>query len=399
MLNYLIRRFVPNWQNTADPAVRTAYSVFAGALGILLNLALFAVKLPIGMITGSIAITSDAFNNLSDMGSSLIGVIGARLAGRRPDREHPFGHGRLEYVSALIVSFLILLVGFELMKESIDKMLHPEPVDFNPVLLGILALSMLVKFFMYYYNHRLGVRIESAIMKAAASDSRNDAVTTGVVVIASIVNRYVSWPVDAVAGLGLSLLILYSGYCTAKDTIDLLLGGKPDPELVKAITRMVREGEGVTGVHDLIIHDYGPGRIMASIHAEVPADADIIKVHETIDATEQRIESRLGVPIVIHMDPVVLNDGQLEKLRHDLDTVIHETDGSITFHDLRMTDGENRINVIFDLVTPSEYSLELVHEITQTISEKMAAIDPRYTCVIHVDQDFIGAIRRSGKNT
>lgn len=390
MLDFLVRRFVPNAQQVNDPAVRTAYSVFAGAMGIVLNILLFGVKLPIGMITGSIAITSDAFNNLSDMGSSLITVIGARMAGRRPDREHPFGHGRLEYVSALIVAFLILLVGFELLKESIGKLAQPQPVDFNPVLVGVLALSVLVKVFMFYYNRTLGRRIQSTVMRATASDSLNDAITTSAVVAATIIGHFVSWPIDALAGLALSLLILWSGYGVAKDTIDLLLGGKPDPELVKRIAAMVMEGEGVTGVHDLIIHDYGPGRVMASVHAEVPSDQDIMHVHEAIDATEQRIQRELGVPIVIHMDPILVHSEKLDKANAQLRQVLDQIAPGVSYHDLRMTDGENRINLIFDLVLPDGPSPEKTQQVVRQVGDKMAQVDPRYRCVIHVDQDYSG---------
>ena len=390
MLDSLVRKFVPNAYQVTEPAVRMAYSVFAGTLGIVLNLILFAVKLPIGMVTGSIAITSDAFNNLSDMGSSLITVIGARMAGRHPDREHPFGHGRLEYVSALIVSFLILLVGFELLKESFGKLMDPQPVHFNPVLVGVLDLSMLVKLFMFSYNRRLGGRIQSSVMRATASDSLNDAITTGVVVAATIAGNFVSWPIDAVAGLGLSLLILFSGYGIAKDTIDLLLGGKPDPELVKRIADLVLQGEGVTGVHDLIIHDYGPGRVMASVHAEVPADADIMHVHEAIDATEQRVEKELGVPIVIHMDPIVVHSERLNQVNGQLRSALDEVETGISYHDLRMTDGENRINLIFDLVLPGNPDPLNAQQMVKQVCEKMAQVDPRYRCVIHVDQDYSG---------
>lgn len=388
MLDFLVRKFVPDYKNVEEGKVREAYSLLAGALGVVLNLVLFAVKLPIGMISGSIAITSDAFNNISDMGSSLITIIGMRLAGRRPDREHPFGHGRLEYVSALIVSFIILLVGFELLKESLAKLWDPEPVSLSPALVVILLLSVLVKLWMFLYNRKLGARINSSVLRATASDSLNDVITTSATIGAVLLGTVVSWPVDAVAGLAVSLLILYSGYSIAKDTIDLLLGGKPDPELVKKLGDMVLKGKGIVGVHDLIVHDYGPGRLMASVHAEVPDDGDVTAIHESIDATEQRILHELGVPIVIHMDPIKVNCERTNAVRDQVARAVEAENPAFTMHDFRMTDGERRINLIFDLVVPCEMPAEARERAVRDIKERMSQVDARYRCVIHVDDNY-----------
>lgn len=388
MLNWLVKKFVPDCDAVDDPQVRERYSTLTGLMGIFFNLLLFGVKLPIGLITGSIAITSDAFNNVSDMGSSVISVIGMRMASRRADREHPFGHGRLEYISALAISALIFVVGFELLRESVSQLFTPEPVHLNPALLFVLALSVAVKLFMFYYNRKLGARINSSVMRATASDSLNDALTTTAVIAAALISPHVDLPVDALAGLAMSGLILYSGYSTARETVDLLLGGKPDPELVKKLSRMVLDSEGVVGIHDMILHDYGPGRVMASVHAEVSDDADIVRIHELIDAAEQRIQAQLGVPIVIHMDPISVNCERTNYIRDQIAGAARSIEPSLTIHDFRMTDGENRINLIFDLVVPCEWDGAKREAVVNEMSERMRAIDPRYRCVIQLDNQY-----------
>ncbi|MEG1515569.1 MAG: cation diffusion facilitator family transporter [Clostridia bacterium] len=386
MLDYLVRRFVPDYDNPHAPCVRTAYSVLAGAMGIALNLLLFCIKLPIGMLTGSIAITSDAFNNISDMGSSLITLIGARLAGKRPDRDHPFGHGRLEYVSALIVALIILLVGFELLRASAQQFVQRAPVSLTPLSLGLLLFSVLVKLYMFLYNRKLGKKIDSSIMRAAAADSLNDVFTTSAVIVATVIGRYIAWPIDAIAGVAVSLLILLSGYGIARDTINLLLGGRPDPQLEQEIVRLVKEDSRIVGVHDLIIHDYGPGRVMASVHAEVPADADIIRAHEHIDQIEQHILAQLGIPIVIHMDPIIVGNARTDQVHEAVREVVEQVEPHFTMHDFRMTDGDSRINLIFDLVVPIEMTAQARAEATSEIASRLAARDPRYHCVIRVDE-------------
>lgn len=388
MVELLLRKFIPNYKDVENQSVRESYGVLAGVMGMALNLLLFLVKLPIGLITGSMAITSDAFNNISDMGSSLITVIGMRMAGRRPDREHPFGHGRLEYVSALIVAFIILLVGVELMKESIAKLGSPQDVTLNPALLVVLGLSVLIKLWMFLYNRTLGARIDSSVMRATAADSRNDVFTTCAAIGAALLGSVVDWPVDAIAGMGVSLLILWSGYGAARDTINLLLGGKPDPELAKRLAELVMKGSGIVGVHDLIVHDYGPGRQMASVHAEVPDDVDVVRMHEVIDGIEQRILHEMGIPIVIHMDPIAVNCERTEAVRIQVIKAAAQVHPDFTIHDFRMTDGDRRINLIFDLVVPCEMSPEERQRAVSAIKERMAQADARYRCVIHIDDDY-----------
>lgn len=283
---------------------RAVASVRAGITGIVLNLILFALKLPMGLVTGSVSVISDAFNSLCDTGSSLMTVIGARMAERRPDREHPFGHGRLEYVLALIVSVCTLPVGLELMKASIIRFFHPEKAAYHPLMSLFLILSAGTKLFMFLYNRRLGRKIRSRLLLAAAWDSLCDGFATLVVLTAALTGQRTSFPADAAAGMILSLFILYSGCRAARDTVSLLLGGRPDPQLVKAIADRALEDPNILGIHDLILHDYGPGRVMASLHAEVSADVDPVVIHTWVNAAELRVEQELGVPVVIHMDPI-----------------------------------------------------------------------------------------------
>ena len=307
MIKVIIKKFIPAYDNTKDKKVRERYCVLAGVLGIICNIVLFAVKVIIGSLMNSISILSDAFNNLSDMGSSIISILGAKMSNRRPDREHPFGHGRMEYIASFVVSCIILVVGFELFRSSIDKIIHPEPVRFSVILIVILTLSMLVKIWMFYYNRYMGKQIDSTVLRAASSDSLNDVVATAAVILATIIGNYVSFPIDGIMGVVVSVLIMIAGFKIAKEVVDRLLGQRPDPALVNEITAMILSYNGIIGIHDMIVHNYGPGRNFASVHAEVSDDSDIIKTHEMIDQAEQDILRETGVMIVIHTDPVSLN--------------------------------------------------------------------------------------------
>ena len=388
MLTYLIRKFVKNPDATHEASMRTAYGVLAGVMGMAFNLLLFLIKLPIGLYTGSIAILSDAFNSISDMGSSLVTVTGARMALRRADDEHPFGHGRIEYLSALLVAVIILLVGLELLKESVEKFFAPGNAQVSPPLIALLSVSMLVKGYMYYYNKKLGTLVNSAVMRAAASDSINDVLVTGGVILSAILARFVDWPVDAAAGCLVSVLILISGVKVVRGTADLLLGGKPDHEMVEAIKKALLETEDVLGMHDLIVHDYGPGRAMASAHVEVPDTVNIVHMHEIIDATEHRIERELGVPIVIHADPIAVGNPAVQEAVRAVGDVVASVNPACSFHDLRLTAGEKTVNLIFDLVVPASMSPETRKRTVSAIREGVRAADARYACAIHVDNDY-----------
>ncbi len=385
MVKLLIKTFIPNASETENLRVRAAYGMLAGVMGIVCNLFLFIVKLIAGTLTHSIAITSDAFNNLSDMGSSLISAVTAKLSGQRPDAEHPFGHGRLEYIASLAVSFLIMLVGFELFRSSAAKIFAPEPVIFSWPALLILLISTLVKVWMFSYNRYIGKTIQSGVLRAAASDSLNDAAATGAVIVATIAARYVNFPIDGIMGILVSLLILRAGYGIAKETIGLLLGSPPDAELVRRIEALVLSGEGIVGVHDLIVHDYGPGRTIASVHAEVPDDSDIVRIHEIIDAIEQRALEELGLVLVIHMDPITINNERVDTLHKLISEVITSVEPSYKTHDFRVTDGDERINVIFDMEVPISQKPEQISRNLAVIRERAEAADARIRLVVKVD--------------
>ena len=388
MIKAVIKQFIPEYHNTKDRNVRERYCVLAGALGILCNLVLFAVKLTIGRLMNSISILSDAFNNLSDMGSSVISILGAKMSNRRPDREHPFGHGRMEYIASFLVACIIFIVGFELLRSSVDKILHPEPVRFSVVLVVILSLSLLVKLWMFSYNRYMGKQIDSTVLRAAASDSLNDVAATAAVIVATVVGNFVAFPIDGIMGVLVSVLIMRSGFQIAKEVADRLLGQRPDPALVKELSDRILSYDGIIGIHDMIVHNYGPGNF-ASVHAEVSDDCDIIKIHEIIDAAEQAIFRETGVEIVIHMDPVSLNSPETQELKKLVVQIISEIDPALTIHDFRITKGQSRINVIFDLVVPIEATPARRKEITSEIAVRLRAADPRYTAVIQVDTSFV----------
>lgn len=304
MIKLLIKWYVKDYRNITDPRVRESYGVLSGVLGIICNLFLFIVKISIGLLINSIAVISDAFNNLSDLGSSLISILGVKLSNRPADREHPHGHGRYEYITSLTVSFIIFGVGLELLRNSFQKVIKPEEVIFSPISIFLLVVSVFVKLWMFSYNRYIGKAINCGINKATASDSLNDAIATSTVIAGTLLGRVVDFPFDGVLGLVISVLIMYSGFGIAKSSVDLLLGSSPDQELIDSINSYVLRGKGIKGVHDLKVHDYGPGKISASIHAEVSEGANIVEIHSQIDEIEQRIKSELGVDIVIHMDPV-----------------------------------------------------------------------------------------------
>ncbi len=388
MVDFLLRKFVKGYGGAMDEAVRSRVGMLAGGLGIGFNLLLFSMKLAIGILSGSVAILSDAFNNISDTGSSVVALIGMRLAARRPDREHPFGHGRAEYVSALIVAMMILLVAVELLKESVTKLISPEPVSVSVPMLIALVASILVKLFMFGYNRALGRRIDSSVLMAAASDSRNDVIVTTMIILSALAGTYLGWRVDAPAGILVSLFIFYGGVKIAKDVITQILGGEPDPELVKTITAIVCAGEGIVGVHDLIVHDYGPERRMASVHAEVDERADIRTIHESIDAAERKILKELGVPVVIHMDPVALHCDRTKRLRHEIECILEKVNPGFSLHDFQIVEDGDEVNLVFDLSVPGKMPEAARETALLEIRRAAAELDPRYRLVVQVDSDY-----------
>ena len=384
MTKLLLRKFIGENADTGNTEVRTKYSVFAGILGIICNLFLFAVKLGVGAAMSSIAIISDAFNNLSDTGSSAVAIIGAKLSAKKPDKEHPFGHGRIEYVSSLIVSFLIMLVGFELLKTSVSKMFNPQQVQLNTILVIILCISIPVKLWMYSYNRYIGRLTNSGILMATAKDCINDVIATSAVIFSSVIGKLISFPaLDGIVGTVVSFMIMYSGFKISLDTIGLLLGTAPEKEIIEAVRSIILAAPGVVGVHDLIVHDYGPGRILASVHAEVPDDCNVVEIHEVIDELEHKIERDLGIHIVVHMDPITVNCEKTASMRNMVLEVVKGIDERMGIHDFRMTDGESNVNLIFDIEAPLD--VENFDDIKNIVTDKIKAVDEKFNCVITVD--------------
>lgn len=383
----LVRLFIKDCDNVTDPAVRERYGILSGAVGIVLNLLLSAGKLFAGLMTGSISITADAFNNLSDAGSSVVTLVGFKLAGQKADDGHPFGHGRMEYLAGLLVSLMILLVGVELGRSSIGKILRPEAVDFSLVSTGILAASILVKLWMGQFNRGLGRKIGSAAMAATAADSLSDAVATAAVLAGTLVNRFAHVNIDGWVGLAVAVFILRSGWGAAKDTINPLLGESPDPELVKQLRELVLSHPQVVGMHDLIIHDYGPGRRMLSLHAEVPADCDIMRVHDLIDHIERELGRKYAVEAVIHMDPVLVGDPRTDQLRALTEEKVKGIDPSITIHDFRITSGPLHTNLIFDAVVPYACPLD-ESQLRKEIAKRLKEVDENYYAVVNIDRPY-----------
>ena len=388
MLDAILHRFIPNYTQTKDPVVRRRYGVFAGSVGIALNLLLFAGKLTAGLVTGAISVTADAFNNLSDAASSVVTLVGFRLAGQKPDADHPFGHGRMEYLSGLLVSLLILLVGVELGKSSLEKILHPETTQLTLLSGTILVVSILIKLWMGWFNSSLGSRIQSEALRATAIDSRSDALATSTVLLGLGITHVTSLQLDGWLGLLVAVFILKSGWSAAKDTVDPLLGAAPDPEMVDQIQALILGHDKVVGIHDLVIHDYGPGRRMMSVHAEVAADADIVEVHDVIDHIERELNRRFRIEAVIHMDPIQIGNPEVDRLRELTKQLALQVDPSLTIHDFRITAGPLHTNLIFDVVVPYEVKLT-EDEVRQQLARKLREQDERYHAVIQVDRSYV----------
>ncbi len=388
MFGLLSKIFIKNRDDLENPAVRRAYGILSGALGIVLNILLFVGKLTAGLVSGSVAIVADALNNLSDAGSSVITLIGFRIAGQKPDKGHPFGHGRIEYISGLIVSMLIILMGFELGKSSVEKIISPSGTEFSPVAAIILAVSVLVKLYMCYYNGRVGKKISSPAMKATATDSLSDCISTTVVLICMFITKFTGFDLDGICGAAVALFIFISGLRAAKDTIDPLLGVPPTEEFVDEIGETVMSHKGILGFHDLIVHDYGPGRRMISLHAEVPADEDLLKTHDTIDNIEKELSAKLGCDAVIHMDPIETDDKITMEAREKIAELVKIIDERVTIHDFRMVTGPTHTNVIFDIVVPYDVK-RTEEEIRRDVERMVKTLDENYYAVVCVDKSFV----------
>ena len=387
MIKLLAKIFIKDSQNTADSKVRVAYGYLCGAVGIALNILFFDGKIIAGTISGSVAVTADAFNNLSDAGSSIISLIGFRLASQKPDPHHPFGHGRFEYIASLIISIIIVLMGFELGKSSFEKIVAPQAVEYSAVTFAVLGASVLVKLYMFFYNNSVGKKIDSATMRATAMDSISDAVSTGAVLISAVIAMFTNLALDGWMGLVVAAFIMVTGFKSAKETIDSLLGTPPSPEFVKQIEDMALQYDDIIGVHDMIVHNYGPGRTFVSLHAEVPSDGDIVAIHDTVDNAEREIAKELGCLVTIHMDPVDVHDEHTAQLREKVSEIIKQINPDITFHDFRVVSGPTHTNLIFDIVSPMDCGLS-DQELADTIADKIHQCNESYFAVINVDKDF-----------
>jgi len=388
MISLLSRLFIKDSENVADPKVRQAYGTLCGTVGIALNILLFAGKYFAGSVSGSIAIVADSFNNLSDAGSSLITLLGFRLAGRKPDPDHPYGHGRVEYISGLVVAALILMMGVNLGRDAISAILEPQPLETGWLPALILVASICVKIYMFLYNRAVGKKIASAAMVATASDSLSDSVSTTVVLISMLIARFFSLNIDGYAGVMVALFILYTGYGAAKDTLAPLLGQAPDPEFVRNISGLVMSHPEVKGIHDLIVHDYGPGRQMITIHTEVDGKEDIFMLHDAIDNIERELMDTFGCHATIHMDPIETDNEQLAAMRKKISELVKTLDPAVTIHDFRMVPGTTHTNVIFDVVVPHGFRMT-DEEVAAAVKKMVADTYPNHFAVLNIDKAYV----------
>ena len=389
MTEFLIRHFIKDYKDVEKISVRTAYGVLASIVGIFCNVFLFAVKFVVGLVLHSVSVTADAFNNLSDAGSSIISFVGVRMAEKPADKDHPFGHGRIEYIAALVVSFLVLEVGFTFLKDSFGKILHPETMNFQIVSVVILILSIAVKLWLGLFNRKLGEKIDSKVMMAVFTDSMGDVITTSATILSLIFFAVTGINIDGIVGVGVALVVMWAGVGIARDTLEPLIGQAIDPEVYEEIKHFVEKYDGIEGTHDLIVHNYGPGRSMASIHAEVPNDVDIEQSHEIIDRIEREAAKELGIFLVIHMDPVEMRNKKILRIKETAVRILHDLDPLCSLHDFRVVHGEHQINLIFDMVVPIDYDEKKKEDLSLRMAERMKGADSRYECVITVESDYV----------
>ncbi len=390
MFSLLAAIFIKNRDDVKNPKVRESYGVLSGIVGIVFNFLLFASKLFAGLLSKSVSVIADAFNNLSDAAASIVTIVGFRLSVKNPDDEHPFGHGRMEYISGLIVSFLILFVGLELLKSSISAIFNPVDLDSSAFTIIALCVSILIKFYMFLYNRRIAKKIESAAMDATSKDSLNDCVSTSAVLLVIIATKLfpqLKLPLDGIAGILVALFIIKGGIDSVKETVDPLLGKKANPEFVAEIEKTVMAHSMVRGIHDLVVHDYGPGRTMVSLHVEVPGNLDIFSIHDEIDCIEVELSKKFKCDATIHMDPVDLNNEKIAELKEYLAKVSKEINPELTVHDVRMVPGKTHTNVIFDAVKPFGCKLTPL-ELQKELSKKVKEFNKSYNAVIHLDMPF-----------
>lgn len=390
MIKLLSRIFIKDYKNYESPAVRSSYGVLCGGFGIFLNILLFIGKFLAGTLAKSVSITADAFNNLADAGSSIITLLGFRLARQKPDTKHPFGHGRIEYIAGLLVSAAIILMGFELAKSSISKIISPEPIEFSVLTAAILVCSILVKLYMVFYNKSIGKKIKSATLGATALDSCSDCIATSVVLVSSLIAHFFKINIDGYCGVLVAAFVIYSGIRALQETITPLLGQAPDREFIERIQKLIEEFPEITGIHDLIVHDYGPGRLMISLHAEMPvyADSDIFAMHDIIDNAERLLSKELECLVTIHLDPTRSNDEKVAELKAKTVNVLHRISPELSLHDFRVVPGPTHTNLIFDVVVPFDLKLK-EDEITEKLNSAVSEWDDaKYYVVVSFDRPY-----------
>ncbi|WP_334195874.1 cation diffusion facilitator family transporter [Muricomes intestini] len=391
MTEFLVKHFVKDYENVEKVSVRTAYGLLASIVGIFCNVFLFIIKVAVGEGVRSVSVMADGFNNLSDAGSSVISFIGVRMAGKPADEEHPFGHGRVEYISALIVSFLVLEVGFTFLKDALAKIRRPQELRFQLLSVVILLLSIGVKLWLGSFNRKLGKKISSKVMMAMFTDSMGDVVTTGATILSLVFFALTGINIDGFVGVGVALAVMWAGLEIARDTLEPLIGEAVDPELYTKIEKFVEKYDGIEGTHDLVVHNYGPNRSMASIHAEVPNNVNIEVSHEIIDNIEREAQEQLGLVLVIHMDPIETRDKEVIRVRNQITEILAELDASCSIHDFRMVRGKEHIKLIFDLVVPISYDEKKRTRLKEELSVRLLANDARYQFVITVEHSFISS--------
>lgn len=385
MTDLLVKLFVKNKDDILNPRVRDSYGTLSGGVGICCNIFLCIIKFFAGTITGAISITADAFNNLSDAGSSIVTLIGFKLAGRPADNEHPYGHGRYEYISGVIIAAAIIVMGFELLKSSFDKIINPEPVEFSAISIVILIVSIAIKLWMNLFNRKLGKRIDASAMLATAADSLNDCIATSVVLISLLIGKFANINIDGWAGMLVALFVLWAGWNAAKDTLEPLLGQAPDPIFVNNIEQQILSHKEIIGIHDMHVHDYGPGRVFVSLHAEIPCSMNVMEAHDVIDNAEAEIHEMYNCEVSIHMDPIAVDDEKTNSLKAMVKSIVAGLDERLTIHDFRITDGPLRTNLIFDAVVPFDFKMT-DKQVVEFITEKIKTNDEKYFAVIHIDR-------------
>ena len=388
LTDILIKTFIKDKDNTGNKSIRQKYGYLGGFVGIACNVALSGAKIAIGLMINSIAITADAVNNLSDAASSIITVIGFKITNKPADREHPFGHGRIEYISAMVVSFMVILVGFEFLKSSFERVRNPEAVKFDIIPFSVLLISIGVKVWLSRFYKRIGRKIGSKTMEASAADSLSDVITTSVVAMSLLASLWTAFPADGYVGLLVSALIIYSGISLTKDTLNPLLGEAPEPEFIRSITEKVLSYDGIIGIHDMIVHNYGPGRCVVSLHAEIPANMDIMKAHDVIDLAEQEISKEMDIHMVIHMDPINTDDKVVQETQNKITELISEMHEELTIHDFRIVGGEEHKNLIFDLVVPFEYDEKMAKDLSNEVAREIKTKYPECDAIIYIDRAY-----------